>query len=95
MPPVSRLGDQNSGHTPFAPVPLIQGSSNVLTNNMPTSRLGDTLLVHCFPYAGCHTDTVTMGSKTVLVNNLPVARIGDPTGPATLVQGSSNVMAGG
>lgn len=95
MAGVSRIGDMNSGHTPFAPVPLIQGSSDVLTNGIPTSRLGDMTATHCFPYAGCHPDSVTMGSTTVLVNNMPVARIGDPTGAATLVQGSMNVIAGG
>jgi uncharacterized Zn-binding protein involved in type VI secretion len=95
MPSVARIGDSNSGHDLFPPTSLIEGSDNVLTNGIPTARIGDSFIVHCAPMEGCHSDVVTSGSGTVLVNGKPIARVGDSAMLATIIQGSDNVIAGG
>lgn len=94
MPPIARIGDFNSGHGDYGPVPLIMGSNNVLINGRPASRVGDQFAVHC-SWSGCHQDVMSSGSGSVFVNGRPIARIGDSCGAASVVDGSKNVFAGG
>jgi hypothetical protein len=64
--------------------PLVDASTNVMTNSMPQGRLGD-------PYqAG---NSVISGACGVLVNNRNCARISDST-LGKCINGSGNVFAG-
>lgn len=91
--PATRIGDKQTGHGCFPPVPLAAGSNNVYVNNIPVGRIGDAYNPHCC--GGCHTDLLTSGSSSVYVNNIPVSRIGDSAGPAKAAEGSPNVIIGG
>jgi len=98
MPPVARLHDICSGHDSFIPSPVIQGSDNVITNNLPTFRKTDAVQPHPSPSPSPpHPRFGEAGSETVFVNNLDIMRIGDPIdcGPSVVIQGSGNTIAGG
>jgi len=98
MAGVSRLGDM-CGPSPatFSPVPLVEGSPTVMVNGMPAGRVGDISALSCmtsYPFS-CRIDVVSGGSSTVMVNGMPIARMGDSIMDAFMVEGSSNVIAGG
>jgi uncharacterized Zn-binding protein involved in type VI secretion len=90
--PTLRLGDFNLGRGV-----LFMGQLNVLTNNRPTSRLGDL----CTPHPGhgkkIHPpNPLVTGSLTVLIGNRPAGKV---TKVEALlhpyVSGSTNVLIGG
>ena len=97
MPPVTRVNvDLHIGHAsptpnPFHRTAYAQGSSDVITNNQKTVRIGDRT------YCG---DPAVAGSGSVLVNGIPVHRLGDATGghsswvPNASASGSPDVIAG-
>lgn len=97
--PVSRLtdtglGDDDCHSTTKKDVTgdINTGSSNVITNGLPTARLGDIVL-----RGDGHSGTIVGGAGKSLANGLPIARIGDPfVGCFTgiLIDGSGNVLAG-
>ena len=41
MPPVTRIGDNNTGHDACPPVPLSAGSPDVFANGIAVCRIGD------------------------------------------------------
>ncbi|MEC7986949.1 MAG: PAAR domain-containing protein [Myxococcota bacterium] len=106
MPPQSKVGDKalcpaDSHGKPCCAHPVqgpgVNGSPNVLVNNMPALRLGDPGV-----HSGCcgpNTWNVSAGSATVFFNNIKAARIGDQTvhcgGSGNLIEGSSDVITGG
>jgi uncharacterized Zn-binding protein involved in type VI secretion len=95
MPPVVRLGDSCTGHGCWPSRSNDQGSPDVVTNNLPTHRLGDHWVTHCCP-PPCHDSNLAAGDPTVLANNLQVGRIGDPIAcGSTCATGSPNVISGG
>ena len=105
MPPQGRIGDKASGvdahGCPACPHqvqgPGVQGSPDVLVNNLPALRMGDPGIhtVCCGP----NTWQALTGIATVLINNLPAHRQGDATlhcgGAGMLVEGSPDVLVGG
>ena len=106
MPPQSRVGDDavcpsDSHGEPCCSHgvrgPGIQGSPNILVNDMKPLRLGDPG-VHS-SCCGPNTWKVASGSSTVFFNGIKAARIGDTTahcgGSGSLVVGSDNVITGG
>lgn len=101
MPSVSRIGDMGVGvcccHPPIPCIGmagmLVVGSGDVITENSPTSRIGDVVLGFCG-----HCGIMVSGSPTVQVDNIPVVRVGDAfvgcfTG--VLVTGAATVTADG
>ena len=96
MPPASKLGDMviHPVHTPAA---IVNGSTNVLINNIPAATVGSSVSVHCalyHPYP-CHPSAISKGSSTVLVNGKPLARLGDSAGcGGVIINGSGNVISG-
>ena len=106
MPPQSKVGDKamnpaDSHGNICCPHsvqgPGVSGSPNVLVNNMPALRIGDSGV-----HAGCcgpNTWVVAGGSGTVFFNNIAAARLGDQTthcgGAGNLIEGSSDVLTGG
>lgn len=76
MPGIVRLADLCTGHGCFPSRPNISASENVMCNNKPVHRVGDSWSVHCCGKS-CHGGTQSTGSPNVMVNNRPVARIGD------------------
>ncbi len=98
MPAVARKGDSfATGHGCDGASIIAQGSSNVFTNNIATSRRGDMSAPHLLPVGlGCGTHAVPIvgGSGTVFVNNIPIARKGDSIDGGAITGGSSNVFAG-
>ena len=107
MPPQTRLGDVSNvpvdAHgCPACPHnatgPFIQGSPNVVVNNMPAVRQGDKGVHAACCGPNMHTAGTTH-SMTVKINNLPAVRKGDMTthcgGMGTVKAGSSNVDTGG
>lgn len=89
--PAARLTDTHV--CPLCPVapglPILKGSTNVLTGKLPQARLSDT--------CGCvgPPDPIAFGSPTVLVNKLPAARITDPTAKGgMLTKGEPSVLIG-
>lgn len=95
MAQATRVGDLNTGHGSYRPVPLVSGSNNVIINGKLSGRINDTYATHCAPNSGCHIDIVSQGSSTVLINGRRAARVGDQTGAAKVAQGSNNVIIGG
>ena len=97
MPPVTRKGDNCTGHGSFPPRPSSQGSPNVFVNGIPAHRQGDSWSAHGSPTPNPpHSSVLASGSSTVFVNGKQLGRIGDPVACGSAVsQGSSNVFAGG
>jgi uncharacterized Zn-binding protein involved in type VI secretion len=81
MPPAARISDMHTcpmvtpGVPPIPHVggPIITGSPNTITGNMPQARVTDQLTCVGPP------DVIVKGSPTVFVNNLMAARISDLT----------------
>jgi len=93
MPGIHRLGDVGTGHGCWPPRPIISGSSNVLVNGIPATKIGDSYAVHCCP-PPCHGGSQASGNPTVLVNGSPVARQGDSIScGGSALACSGNVMA--
>lgn len=93
---ISRLGDLESGHDCWFPVPTVTASKNVLVNKIPACKQGDTTSIHTCGDKPPHFDKIVKGSKKVLINKRMAARIGDPlTGGAVMAAGSHSVLAGG
>lgn len=105
MPGASRLGDQSQApsdshgckscaHSVVGPA--ISGSPDVIVNNKPGLRLGDTGIHSAC--CGANTWQAVSGSMTVFINNRPAMRLGDATqhcgGPGTLIEGSTDVSIG-
>ena len=72
---------------------LVKGSPNVMTNNLPTGRVGDVLICGCG-----HPTILVKGSPNVFTNGMLTGRVGDvvtacPTG--VMVKGSPNVKTNG
>lgn len=76
-----------------SPIPIggkiLNGSSNVMINGLPSVRMGDTVISDCG-----HTGTIITGSSKTMINGLPAATMtcsftGDYIG--TILGGSSNV----
>ena len=106
MPSQGRLGDKAQctadAHGCLAcphPVtgPAIEGSPDVLVNNLPALREGDPG-IHA-PCCGPNTWKATAGSGTVLINDKGAHRMGDATshcgGSGNLIEGSEDVIVGG
>lgn len=71
---------------------VINGSANVLTNHLPTARVGDMVMGHCG-----HMGIIIMGSATVRTNFINTARLGDSFSGCfrgVIVTGSPNVLVG-
>ena len=96
MPEATRLNDNCTGHDACPPVPLIEGSPNVIINGRPAGRLGDHYTSHgCVAHPG-HQDVIAAGSSKVVINGKPAARISDDVSLGGAVQdGSDNVILGG
>lgn len=71
--PCARLTDIGCGHGCFPPSPVVQGSPNVIVNNLLCARVTDAVQTHCC--GTCHDRAIAKGSRTVIVNNLPCARL--------------------
>lgn len=97
MPPVTRLGDQCTGHGSFPPRPSSGASPDVFANNIPVHRQGDGWSAHGSPSPSApHGSSLAAGSGTVFANGKQLGRIGDPVGCGSAVaSGSGNVFAGG
>lgn len=105
MPPQARVGDSSQvpadahgcpacPHTAIGPA--IQGSANVLTNGLPSVRIGDKGI-----HAACcgpNMWNAKTGSGSVLINGRRAHRLSDLVmhcgGIGTTVQGSPNVIVG-
>ncbi|MEO8843389.1 MAG: PAAR domain-containing protein [Kofleriaceae bacterium] len=106
MPPQGRLSDKSSvpadAHgCPACPHPCVgpavSGSADVMTNKLPSLRVGDKgIHMAC---CGPNTWTAKEGSSTVFINNKKAHRLGDADqhcgGNGMLIEGSNNVMVGG
>lgn len=106
MPPQGRLGDNAKAAAdahgcvacPHIVIgPAVQGSSDVLVNNLPALRLGDAgIHATC---CGANTWNANSGSSSVLINCKPAHRMNDETkhcgGTGTLIEGSPDVIVGG
>jgi len=101
-----RLGDKGSVQVdlhgcpscPHSAIgPALSGSPDVLTNNLPSLRVGD-IGVHAV-CCGTNSWTATKGSQTVLINGRPAHRKNDAQqhcgGQGKLVEGSPDVMVEG
>lgn len=96
MPGATRLGDYNTGHGTFPPVPLITASGNVIINGKGAGRQGDGYPPHTDASPTTDTDSIASGSSTVFINGRQAARIGDPIdNGGTVRDGSGNVNIGG
>ena len=96
MPAATRLNDNSTGHDACPPVPLVEGSPNVIINGRPAGRLGDHYASHgCVIHPG-HQDVIAAGSSKEVINGRPAARVGDAVSIGGAVQnGSGNVIIGG
>lgn len=85
--PAARLSDLNTcPKTGHGTNPATSGSSDVLINNLPTLRVGDT--------TACG-DTVVEGIGSILVNGKPIAFLGSATAHGgVIITGSGDVLVG-
>lgn len=85
--PAARLSDTNSCPLPgHGGNPIATGSADILINNLPTARVGDT--------TSCG-DTITVGIPTILVNGKPIAFLGSATAHGgVIISGSGDVLVG-
>jgi uncharacterized Zn-binding protein involved in type VI secretion len=92
MPAAARLFDP-TGH----PGLVMQGSPDVLIENLPAARVTDKHVCLLPPLAGPHPPTpIAKGSATVLINNLRAARQFDTAGcGAPIIKGALTVLIGG
>ena len=97
MPPVTRLGDNCTGHGSFPPRPSSGASPDVFVNGIAVHREGDSWAPHGSPSPSPpHGSTLAAGSSTVFINGKQCGRIGDPVACGSAVaQGSDNVFIGG
>ncbi|WP_086932062.1 PAAR domain-containing protein [Agarilytica rhodophyticola] len=94
MPAASRKFDIGSGHGCFPPSPATGGSSDVMINNIPALRKGDSVLLHACGNCPPHGRSVSAGSPTVYVNGKPLARVGDGINcGGSMSAGSGDVFA--
>jgi uncharacterized Zn-binding protein involved in type VI secretion len=79
----------NPGPSPHVGGPVVSGSPNVITGNLPQGRVTDKCVCAGPP------DMIVQGSATVYVNGLPAARIGDATTHGgVIVAGLPTVLIG-
>jgi uncharacterized Zn-binding protein involved in type VI secretion len=85
--PAARLSDTNSCPLPgHGSNPIVAGSSDVLINNLPTARVGDT--------TACG-DAISVGIPNILVNGKPIAFLGSATAHGgMIISGSGDVLVG-
>ena len=96
MPAQTRIGDLNTGHDACPPVPLNEGSLNVLVNGRKAARVGDKYVAHGCVSHPSHQDYIAQGSSTVFINGIPAGRVGDPVIiGGSVAEGSPNVNVGG
>jgi uncharacterized Zn-binding protein involved in type VI secretion len=85
-------------HPGYTPAVIMNGSPNVLINNIPATTVGSMISIHtllAWPFPPCPPNPIVVGSATVLVNGKPLARLGDKSGCGGIImQGSFNVIAG-
>lgn len=86
MPALTRIGDPLNGHGCFPNHNIAEGSSDVIVNNIPASREGDSSTVHCC--GSCHTGVMT-GSNTVFINGRSAQKVGDPVSCGSSQAGGS------
>lgn len=97
MPPVTRLGDNSTGHPCYPARPSVEASPNVYANGLAVVRKNDPYDSHCCGPA-CHDAVLDSGSSTVFVNGLDCGRQGDPMSCSNIDvadEHSPNVYAGG
>ena len=96
MPNVARVGDADTNHPPCSAGSCATGSNNVIANNIPVHRVGDTNTPHGFILCVPHSTALVTGSPNVFANNQAVGRIGDAYSCGITVNaGSPNVIANG
>ncbi len=103
MPAISRQGDRvfspdGRGKKCAFPLKTSVGqvnSASVFANGILIVVAGNLVAPH--PKRGCGPDTSTLStfSSTVFIGGLGVGRIGDTYGDNRIIQGSTNVFAGG
>lgn len=75
---------------------VITGSTNVISNNLQTARIGD-ITIHSCPH--CPTGMLIQGSEDTFANNIPMHRLGDTVtefcGIGISVTGSPNIYTNG
>tara|TARA_B100001287_G_scaffold171862_1_gene144676 strand:+ start:269 stop:556 length:288 start_codon:yes stop_codon:yes gene_type:complete len=94
MPQVARIGDADTNHAPCPAGSCASGSPNVIANNIPVHRVGDTNTPHGYILCVPHSTALTSGSPNVYANFQPVGRVGDSYSCGIVVNaGSPNVIA--
>lgn len=92
MTSLVRIGDVNTGHDCYPPVPIISGSFDVFVNRISSCRQGDIYQQHCCGRS-CHVGVQIGASFDIFINGLPAARVGDPVScGAAAAAGSPNVF---
>lgn len=101
MTAATRKGDLtvgNAGAHPWLPTASIEGSPDVIVNDLPVVRVGDHYATHSLPYPPIspHDSVSAQGSQSVFANGKAVTRVGDQTSCSDTVQiGSPDVFVGG
>jgi len=96
---LARFGDRTFGfcnHPSHLGIPIpiggtiISGAPSVTTDNLPSARIGDTVITDCG-----HIDQIITGSPSVISASIGNARVGDKIGGrgiynAVIITGSTN-----
>lgn len=85
--PAARLSDTNAcpqnGH---GPNPVVSGSPDVIFNNLPVARVGDS--------TACG-DIIVVGIANILINGQPIAHLGSSTAHGgVIISGSGDILVG-
>lgn len=93
---VARVGDTSTAYArcqPGAPY-AVQGSPDVVVNNIAVHRKGDLWSVHCCQWGNCYDSILRAGSPNVKANGLEVGRVSDPVVRTRKVSGNQPPQLG-
>ncbi len=88
------IGDIGTDHDGFPPTPIITGSPDIIIDNKPAARVGDSLAPHSKPGSSPHPRTISTGSSTVFFNGKPAALTGSGIDCGGVIIGGGSVIIG-
>lgn len=94
MPPITRIGDNSTGHDACPPVPATSGDRMFTVSGSPVVRAGDSYAPHGCPSHPSHSGVLASGAPHMSDAGKAVGRIGDPIscgGSAAQGEGSFTV----
>lgn len=95
MPPITRIGDDSTGHDACPPVPATSGDRMFTVSGSPVVRVEDSYAPHGCPSHPSHSGVLAAGAPHMSSGGKPVGRIGDPVScGGSVAQGEGTFTVG-